>query len=195
MSLRSFPWAVVDVGGADDDLVRGCLHGDADAWAELISRYGGYVYAVAIRAYRLPRDSADDVFQDVWVRIYDGLTGYRGDGNLRAWIRSLTFSACADHVRCSKRDGSARTLDGTGGVAEILEDLDQALDVRMAVTRLSDACRSAIEMAFLDDLTQAEMARRLGVPEGTVAARVSRCLRRLRDDLQGNDGPAASGST
>lgn len=195
MSLRSFPWAVVDVGGTDDELVHACLKGDSGAWTELVSRYGGYVHAVATRAYRLPRESADDVFQDVWIRIYDGLTSYRGDGDLRAWIRSITLRACADHARRSKRHGLAEPLDRTEAVTAAVADLDAALDVRMAVSRLGDSCRATIELAFFDDLTQAETARRLGVPEGTVAARVSRCLRRLRDDLQANDGPEASGDS
>ncbi|HVL89132.1 MAG TPA: sigma-70 family RNA polymerase sigma factor [Actinomycetota bacterium] len=184
MSLRSIPEAVVDEKGADDELAHACIGGDARAWDELVRRYGPYVYAVATRAYRLEPQVAEDVFQDVWIRIYDGLARYRGDGTLRAWIRQVTISACQEHFRRSKKLGVVEPLEEAGAAPAAVTDLDEALDVRLAVNRLSSPCRSTIEMAFFDDLTQAETARRLGAPEGTVAARVSRCLRRLREDLQ-----------
>lgn len=192
MSLRSVPKAVVDQEASDDDLVQACLAGDEQAWAAMLGRYGAYVYAVAVRAYRLEPQAADEVFQDVCVRLYDGLAGYRGSGGFKPWVRQVTISACRDHFRRLSRHERGQPLDGYDPPEAEMADLDAALDVRGAVARLKDPCRTTIEYAFFLDLTQAETAKRLGVPEGTVAARISRCLRRLRDDLQENPAPAAS---
>ena len=183
MTPRADPRAVVHGSESDDALAHACLAGDGEAWRELIRRYGAYIYAVAVRAYRLDPEAADEVFQDVCVRIYDGLAGYRG-GGLRSWIRQVTISACREHFRqLGRAQRDAELTDGDGMPAEI-RDLEAALDVRAAVVGLGDPCRSTIELAFFEDLTQAETARRLEIPEGTVAARISRCLRRLRDVIR-----------
>ncbi len=199
MTPQAAPRAVVDGSESDDVLVRACLGGDAQAWRELIGRYGAYIYAVAVRAYRLDPQVADEVFQDVCVRIYDGLAGYRGGGELRSWIRQVTISACREHFRQIGRKQRDTQFGESDSIPVEVGDLDAALDVRSAVVRLGDPCRATIELAFFQDLTQAETARRLNVPEGTVAARISRCLHRLRDLLrpagQENLGSMPSGET
>ena len=58
----------------DADLVRQCRAGDPDAWNELVERYSRYVYAIAIRGFRLTEEDAEDVFQDVFTRIYTAST-------------------------------------------------------------------------------------------------------------------------
>ena len=199
MGSRAVPRAVLDPSDADDALVRACLAGNAQAWRELIHRYGPYVYAVSVRAYRLDPNAADEVFQDVCVRIYDGLGGYRGSNQLRGWIRQVTISACREHFRRLGRAQRNSALTDDEPAAEIMSDLETALDVRSTVVRLGEPCRTTLELAFFDDLTQAETARRLSVPEGTVAARISRCLQRLRGLLiaaeQGNDPSMPSRET
>jgi RNA polymerase sigma factor (sigma-70 family) len=167
------------------------------AWTALVRRYAGYISAVATRAFRLDPAAAEEVFQDTCVRIYDGLAGYAGRGTLRAWIREVTISACREYFRRAQRN-LRETLEDPAELPEAdagqdLDSFERALDVREAVIALGDPCRGTLELAFFRDLTQAETARRLGVPEGTVAARVSRCLRRLRDRLQGDDDSGTSG--
>lgn len=183
--------AIVDRSISDDDVVRACLDGRSWAWTELIGRYGAYVYGVATRAYRLDPGAAEEVFQDVCVRIYDGLRGYRGDG-LRAWIRQVTISACRDHFRRLGKQARLISIDGHDPAEPDTTDQDLAMDVRAAVAAMGDPCRATIELAFFEDLTQAEAAKRLEVPEGTIAARISRCLRRLRDRMQENPSPDSS---
>jgi RNA polymerase sigma-70 factor, ECF subfamily len=173
----------------DDELVERCLKGDEAAWTGLVERYGVYVYAIAARAYRLDGAAADDVFQDVWVRLYDGLSGYSGSGSFRPWLRAVVISACREHLRRAARGGPVQTLEPE---AAPLEDLDGALDVRHAVSALGEPCRGTIGLYFYAGLTQAEVAGRLGVPAGTVAARLSRCLKRLRDALQEPSAPSPS---
>ena len=58
----------------DGDLVRACRAGDVDAWNELVERFSRYVYAIAVRGFRLSEEDAEDVFQDVFTRIYLGST-------------------------------------------------------------------------------------------------------------------------
>lgn len=166
----------------DDALVAGCLAGDGRAWAALIGRYAAYVHAIASRAFGLGPIAAEEVFADVCIRLYDGLAGYAGTGEFRSWIRAVALSACREFLRGEARR-AARTTEPPEPTAE-LEEIEAALDVRAAVVALGEPCSETIALYFFADLTQAEVATRLGVPPGTVAARLSRCLRRLRGALQ-----------
>jgi RNA polymerase sigma-70 factor, ECF subfamily len=173
----------------DADIVAGCLRGEDRAWDALLDRYASYVYAVAIRAFGLGPQAADEVFQDVCVRLYDGLPGFSGRGEFRAWLRAVVVSACRDHLR---KEGK-RALETTEPREEdAIDALETALVVRSAVAALGEPCATTMSLHFFGDLTQAEVATRLGVPSGTVAARISRCLRRLRDSLQEPAGRRAS---
>ena len=175
----------------DEELVAACLSGDDRAWAELIGRYAGYIFAVATRAFGLARPAADEVFQDVCVRVYEGLGRFSGRGEFRSWLRAVVLSAAREHLRREARRHDAGVAEDEATEAAIAE-LEQALDVRSAVDALGEPCGATIRLYFFRSLTQAEVAAELGVPPGTVAARLSRCLKRLRDRLQEPDPPQPS---
>jgi RNA polymerase sigma factor (sigma-70 family) len=174
---------------SDADIVAACLRGDERAWDALIDRYAAYIYAVAIRAFGLGPQAAEEVFQDVCVRLYDGLAGFSGRGEFRAWLRAVVVSAARDHLR---KEGKRALETADPREDDTIGALETALVVRSAVAALGEPCATTVAMHFFGDLTQAEVATRLGVPSGTVAARISRCLRRLRDSLQEPAGRPAS---
>lgn len=181
-----------DPGAAgDEELVAACLAGDENAWAELIARYAAYIYAIATRAFGLSGVAADEVFQDACIRVYEGLGGFSGRGEFRSWLRAVVLSAAREHLRREGRRPEVGPQDDQGTEAAI-QELETALDVRAAVSALGDPCRRTIALYFFRGLTQAEVANSLAVPAGTVAARLSRCLKRLRDALQesGSSGPS-----
>jgi len=173
----------------DEDLVATALAGDERAWDAIIDRYAAYIMAIVSRAFGITGLPAEEVFQDVCVRMFDGLGGFAGRAPFRSWLRAVTLSACREHLRRTSRT-SPSEVDPEA--SDELASLETALDVRAAVARLGDPCRVTLELHFFDDLTQAEVAKRLGTPPGTIAARVSRCLGRLREALQ--ERPAARAS-
>ena len=175
----------------DEQLVVACLEGDDRAWTELIDRYAAYIYAIASRAFALDPAAADEVFQDVCVRVYEGLAGFSGRGEFRSWLRAVVLSAAREYLRREARRPDGAPADDQATEAAIAE-LEEALDVRSAVTALGEPCSGTIRLYFFRSLTQAEVASALGVPPGTVAARLSRCLKRLREALQEPDPPRAS---
>ncbi len=175
----------------DEELVAACLAGDDHSWAELISRYAAYIYAIATRAYGLGPAAAEEVFQDSCIRVYEGLAGFSGRGEFRSWLRAVVLSAAREHLRKEARRSEVAHEDDPGTAAE-LEEVEIALDVRAAVLALGEPCSGTIGLYFFRNLTQAEVAESLGVPSGTVAARLSRCLKRLRDSLQESGPPEAS---
>src|SRR5215210_8116314 len=92
---------------SDAELVRRCRAGDQDAWRELVERFSRYVYAIAVQVYRLPEADAEDVFQEVFTRVYERLGQLRDDGAVRPWIAQLTRRLCLDRLAAERREQPA----------------------------------------------------------------------------------------
>jgi len=133
-------------------------------------------------------DLVEDVAQDVFVRIIENLEGFRGEASPVTWIYRITTNLCVDRMRRRARRRSV----------ELTEELEQALAhgpstesavaSREQITRLlrrSD--RQTIQIfihAFVDEMSQEEMAEALGVSRKTVWTRLDRLRRRLRAGLK-----------
>ena len=176
----------------DAQLVGRCRGGDAAAWNELVERFSRYVYAIAVRAYRLAEHDAEDVFQEVFARTYERLGSLRDDEAIRPWLAQLTRNACVDRLRAGAREQPAEELDPEG-VDATLEELDDALAVQNALAALSGDCREILDAFFARDESYRAIGERLDLPAGTIASRISRCLGKLKEKLVGRN-PAAGAS-
>jgi RNA polymerase sigma factor (sigma-70 family) len=171
----------------DAQLVARCRAGDEAAWAALIERFSRYVYAIAAGAYRLSEADAEDVFQDVFARTYEHIDGLRDDAAVRPWLGQTTRRLCIDRLRAARPTDSLEAADGV--VDERLEQIEQAVVVRDALGRLSEDCQEILDRFFARDESYRTIGGALDIPAGTIASRISRCLRRLRDQLEGrSDG-------
>jgi len=176
----------------DAELVQRCRAGDSDAWNELVERYSRYVYGICVRGFRLSEEDADDVFQDVFTRAFMRLETLRDDSALRPWIAQLTRRRCLDAISGGGREqpiDEATTEEGTAG----MEEIDEAFAVREAVATLSDACQEILDRFFARDQSYRTISDELDIPAGTIASRIARCLRKLRDELEGRND-ASEGS-
>jgi RNA polymerase sigma factor (sigma-70 family) len=181
---------------SDRELVARCRAGDEAAWAELVERFSRYVYAIAVQAFRLPEPDAEDVFQEVFARAYQHLDKLRDDAAVRPWLAQLTRRLCIDRLRASARERPASQEELAGsGAEETLALLDEALTVHDALAETPEHCREILDRFFARDESYKTIGEALDLPSGTIASRISRCLGRLRDVLEGrNPPPAASGS-
>ena len=178
---------------SDAQLVGRCRAGDAAAWNELVERFSRYVYAIAVRVYRLADHDAEDVFQDVFARTYERLGSLRDDAAIRPWLAQLTRNACVDRLRASAREQPADELPVEEADA-MLEQLDEALAVREELDALSGDCREILDRFFARDESYRAIGDALDLPAGTIASRISRCLGKLRERLEGRKPvPATSG--
>ena len=82
----------------DAELVQRCRTGDDNAWRELVDRFSRYVYAISVQGFRLPQQDAEDVFQEVFARVYERLGSLRDDEAVRPWIAQLTRRLCIDRL-------------------------------------------------------------------------------------------------
>jgi RNA polymerase sigma factor (sigma-70 family) len=179
----------------DAALVARCRTGDDAAWRELVDRFSRYVYAIAIQGFRLSQQDAEDVFQDVFARVYERLGSLRDDDALRPWIAQLTRRVCIDRLRAGSRESDADLADLPEQPAEdALTALEEAFDVHEAMAELPQNCQQILDRFFARDESYRTIGDTLGLPAGTIASRISRCLDKLRDTFEGrNVPPAASG--
>jgi RNA polymerase sigma-70 factor (ECF subfamily) len=176
----------------DAELVRRCRSGDPEAWNELVERYARYVYAIAVRGFRLSDRDAEDVFQDVFTRIYTRLDSLRDESALRPWIAQLTRRRCLDAISSAGREQPAPDVvveEGTTDLAEI----EEAFAVREALAELSGSCQEILDRFFSRDQSYRTISDELEIPAGTIASRIARCLGKLREELEGRSD-ASGGS-
>ncbi|MBA3347174.1 MAG: sigma-70 family RNA polymerase sigma factor [Actinobacteria bacterium] len=169
----------------DAALVARCRAGDEAAWAELVELYSRYVYAIAVQAFRLSASDADDVFQETFARVYERLGSLRDDAAFRPWLAQLTRRLCIDRLRVGAHDAE---LDEEAAAAEADDELyrlEEALVVRDALGTLSENCREILDRFFTRDESYRAIGDALELPPGTIASRISRCLGRLREHLEG----------
>jgi RNA polymerase sigma factor (sigma-70 family) len=170
----------------DAELVARCRSGETDAWNELVERFSRYVYAICTQAFRLDQADAEDVFQDVFARVYEHLDRLRNDEAVRPWIAQLTRRLCIDRLRESRREGPADAEEiETAEVDETLGKLDEALAIRAGLDAVGDPCRDILDRFFCRDESYKAIGDALGLPSGTIASRISRCLTKLRTELEG----------
>jgi RNA polymerase sigma factor (sigma-70 family) len=177
----------------DAQLVARCREGDDDAWRELVERFSRYVYAISVQAFRLPASDAEDVFQEVFARAYENLHKLRDDNAIRPWLAQLTRRLCLDSIRASSRVQPEESLEPQG-VDDTIAKLDEALMVNDALATLPDNCREILDRFFARDESYRNIGDALDLPAGTIASRISRCLVKLRGELEGrNPASAESG--
>jgi RNA polymerase sigma factor (sigma-70 family) len=173
----------------DAELVERCRAGDADAWNELVERFSRYVYAVAVRGFRLGDQDAEDAFQEVFTRVYTHLDSLRDDTAVRPWIAQLTRRVCLDAIARSGREQPA-TDTGAEPSEDFMAELDEAMAVREAVTALPAPCQDILDRFFTRDQSYRTISSELELPSGTIASRIARCLRKLREELEGRREPS-----
>ncbi|MGW3601779.1 RNA polymerase sigma factor SigM [Micromonospora sp. NPDC005161] len=187
----------------DLELLRAHVSGDRDAFAELFHRHRDRLWAVALRTLG-DREEAADALQDALLSAHRAAGRFRGDSAVTTWLHRIVVNACLDRIRRRQAhptvplpDGN-RAGDGSGtpGVepAAPAQDHDTALVVREALAALPVEQRAALVLVDLQGYPVAEVARILGVAEGTVKSRCARGRARLAV-LLGHLRPAAAPAT
>ncbi|MDQ5822295.1 MAG: sigma-70 family RNA polymerase sigma factor [Actinomycetota bacterium] len=174
---------------SDAELVARCRAGDEDAWRTLVERFSRYVYAIAVQGFRLPEHAAEDVFQEVFSRTYEHLGRLRDDDAIQPWLAQLTRRLCIDHLRASSREQPTEELE-LGASEDAFERLDESLAVHEALAELPEHCAEILDRFFARDESYRTIGEALGLPAGTIASRISRCLAKLREHFEGRKPPA-----
>jgi RNA polymerase sigma-70 factor (ECF subfamily) len=169
---------------SDAELVALCRGGNEEAWGALVERFSRYVYAICVQAFRLPAHDAEDVFQEVFARVFERLDTLREDDAVRPWIAQLTRRLCIDRLRAGSREITAETDELPDAPDEdVLSKLEEAFDVHDALNGLPEHCQEILDRFFARDESYRTIGEALELPAGTIASRISRCLVKLKEEM------------
>lgn len=165
-----------------EGLVRRAQNGDGEAFAELIEEQYDRIYRTAWRWCGNAHD-AEDVAQDVCIRIGEAIGGFDGRSAFSSWVFRITLNRVRDLQRAGRR-----RLDQVAAYADISpdatapdqDDVTAAGQLWVAVRELPEKQRDAVLLVYAEDLSHAEAAGIMGIKEATVSYHVHEARKTLR---------------
>ena len=166
-----------------DEIIVRCLKGDQIAWGIIVDRHRRKVFNLAYK-FVGRHDEAEDLTQDIFVKIFKALHTFDRRANFQTWLISISRNLCIDHYRSVRKERAtmARDVDASeltpasrerGPLAQ-LEQSDLKEIIRRAMAELPDALRVAVTLRDLQEYSYQEIADQLHLPEGTVKSRINR---------------------
>lgn len=130
--------------------------------------------------YSQSKEEFEDLRQDVYVNIWQGLEKFRGESSVKTWIYRVTLNTCVSIIRKRAKSGYPLMLNEIADIADESPDrLQQIADLYSSIDSLSPVDK-AIVMLWLDELSYDEIATLVGMPRNTVATRLHRAKQKLR---------------
>jgi RNA polymerase sigma factor (sigma-70 family) len=169
---------------SDERLIRAVAAGDDTAFRTLYRRHTPRVRALVGRMLGGHEADTDDVLQDTWVRAVVGLQSFRGDSTLGTWLSSIGIKVAWELIR-RRRPGILTDMLETPSAP--MPDTIARVDLDVALSRLPDAYRIVVVLHDVEGYTHDEIARQLGVAEGTSKSNLSRARRALRAMLESHE--------
>jgi RNA polymerase sigma-70 factor (ECF subfamily) len=180
-----------------DSLIEQCLKGDQAAWEAIVRQNWRKVFNVAYK-FVGKHDQAEDLTQDIFLKIFKALNTFDRRANFQTWIISISRNLCIDHYRSVRKErqmiasevdaGDLQPASTDRGPYHAAEHQDLRGLLRQALQTLPASLRTAVILRDLQELSYQEIADRLGLPEGTVKSRINRGrielahqLKRLQD--------------
>jgi RNA polymerase sigma-70 factor (ECF subfamily) len=158
---------------------------DPVAFEHLYDAYHRLVFGIALRMLN-DTTMAEDLTQSVFMKLWTSPDSFR-DGNFGAWLSRVTRNRALDVLRSRASYSAAEIpvdIPTEGSIDEVVLAKIDSARVRSALAALPQEQRAPIEMGFFGGITHEEIARRTGIPLGTIKTRIRSGLRRLRGDLQ-----------
>ncbi len=168
----------------DEKVVERCLQGDDAAWEMVVNQYARRIYNLTYR-YTARRDEAEDLTQEVFIRVYQNLKSFRSEsGSFQNWIMRVGRNLVIDHYRRTRRYQQAAGTeemenmnlkdDKISSPQRIAEQSEAARFLSEGLQALSPELKEAIILRDLEGMPYLEIAELLGIPEGTVKSRINR---------------------
>lgn len=183
-------------------VIEACQQGDRDAFQCLFEAYKDKVFSIAVYSSGGDRTLAEDVTQQIFLKLFTAIRQFRGDSEFTTWLYRLVVNACLDERRRRKRLipwGATETTVAINKVSEKKPQerqyarLEVAEAVRHAIEELKPKFRLPILLKYIEGLSYEEIAEVMGCSKGTVASRLNRGHSQLAKRLSHLNNPALWG--
>ena len=154
---------------ADQVLVNNCLKGQVQAQYDLYQKYVQAMYNVAIRMVKQTED-AEDIVQEVFVKVFRSLESFNGESTLGAWIKRITVNTTLNYLRKSKNINWLTVEDGME-IPDFQEDKTVVKysmpQIHKAIKQLPEKCRVVVSLFLIEGYQHKEIAQILKITEST----------------------------
>lgn len=175
---------------SDKELVRIILKGNQSAYADLIDRHKVFVFNLSLRMLK-QRELAEEVAQDVFIKVYRKLNTYKGDSKFSSWLYSIAYRTCLDQIKKEKRHLGVQTLEEKH--YELSSDVQDALGLMQEEERvrilkehveaLSSREAALIQMYYFEEMSVSEVAEIMNLKKNNVKIILHRARKALHDQL------------
>ncbi len=185
-----------NLGQTDTELLRNCQRGDESAWDELVNRYQRLIVTIPRRA-GLSEEQASDVFQEVFLTLFEKLDKIEQPEKLRSWLVTTAKFKTWGIIRGEKGFYSPETeeemelemaslADNSPLADEVLIEIEQQHQIRNALNQLEERCQKILSMIYLRDSAASylEVSEAIGVGETSISPMRKRCLDKLAKILK-----------
>jgi len=181
----------------NDHLIKQAAAGDAEAFARLIEEHYMLIYKIAYK-WCGRREDAEDIAQEVCIKLPEKLAGYRGDAKFTSWLYRITINAAKDYGRTRSRvnqrevafvDGFDAASDEPGPEQKVI-----ALEAYQHIHTLPEGIRDAVLLVFSEDMNHKQAAEALGCAETTVSWRIFQARKLLKPLLTERHGKTRKGA-
>ena len=168
----------------DAILVRRCLDGDASSMRRLVERYQGRVFGLCYRMLG-HREDAEDVAQDVFLRVFRSLRSWDSSSPLVPWLLTIAANRCRTTLgKRAREPASTEFYEDLRTDLSLRDTKDLAEELQLALGTLREEYRMCFILFYQQELSCAETAEVMQCPEGTVKTWLHRARRKLSDYLQ-----------
>lgn len=176
---------------AQTDLLAGCRNGDRGAFEQLFRTHQKRVFSVALNFFGGRSDLAEDVAQQVFLKLFRKIGDFRAEAEFTTWLYRVTVNACLDEQRRRRRRLNladffrfAEAASASSAQDEKIYEREISGEVQKALAALKPKYRLPILLKYSENLSYAEIAAILECSEGTVASRLSRGHKMLAEKLK-----------
>lgn len=170
----------------DQELVERCLNGQQQAQYDLYQKYVQAMYNVVVRMINHAED-AEDVIQEVFVKVFRNLHTFQGESTLGAWIKKITVNTTLNFIRKEKRNNSVELAEGTD-IPDVIEEIDTTrytmTQIHHAIKQLPERCRVVLSLFLIEGYQHQEIAQILGVTTSTSKTQYRRGRQLLQEILK-----------
>lgn len=169
----------------EKQLADALQRGEARAQKVVYDRYAGKMLAVCVR-YVANRTDAEEVLLDGFMRVFDKISQYRGEGSLEGWIRRIMVTESLMYLRRSKAWRQEIALDELTGEPDYgwAADALDTEDLLKLISQLPDGYRTVFNLYAIEGYSHAEVAEMLGISEGTSKSQLSRARLMLQQQVK-----------
>lgn len=170
----------------DSEIIKGCSNGERRYQELLYRTYSSRMYAVCLRYFR-NREDAKDCLQEGFIKVFNSIKTYKGEGSFEGWIRKIMVNTAINIYRTTLNQNVSRDLDEVSNfisVSNIQKDNLSSEYLLKLIQELPEGYRQVFNLYAIEGYSHKEISNMLEISEGTSKSQLSRARSMLQQKIE-----------